>query len=119
MAKDIQPPKMHVIPEKKMIKDDMIMEGKSKGMREIDPRPQFSINAEEFPAIKEWSVGKKYKVEIEVEMVGNEIGDWGDDKGKNVARFKICGIMSDEDKDDDSEDSGKYPGAMKVKKEKK
>lgn len=113
--KGLSVPKMHVIPDKKFIKDEMVMEGKNKGKREVDPRPQFSVNAEEFPAIKDWSVGKKYKLEIEVEMTGNEIGEWGDDKGKNVARFKICGIMSDEDKDD-SESSGDYPDGMKVKK---
>lgn len=108
-------PKMHVIPEKKLIQDDMVMEGKNKGKREVDPRPEFSINAEEFPAIKDWSVGKKYKLEIEVEMTGCRIGEWGDDKGKMTSSFKICGIMSDEDKDDTDAKSKDFPEGMQKK----
>ena len=111
MAKEIKAPSMNVIPDKKMVKDEMIMEGKNKGMREIDPRPSFSINAEEFPAIKEWSVGKKYKIEMEVEMTGCRIGEWGDDKGKMTGEFKVCGIMSD--MDSDSEDEMKKGGKIK------
>jgi hypothetical protein len=113
MATEIKAPKMNVIPDKKMIKDDVVMDGKGNSKREIDPRPQFSINAEEFPAIADWSVGKKYKIEIEVEMTGCRIGEWGDDKGKMTGEFKICGIMADEDKDDAKEEkASSFPKGM-------
>lgn len=96
-------PKMTKIPsEKKIIdKDNSVMKkGKVEHMeRTIDPRPSFSVNAEILPQIKDWSVGKKYKIEIEAEMVGSRIEDWGDDKGKLVASFKISGIMQDTDDD--------------------
>lgn len=106
---------MNVIPDKKVIKDTEMMDHKS-GKRTVDPRPEFSINAEEFPAMKEWSVGKKYKLEIEVEMTGSRIGEWGDDKGKLTGSFKISGIMSDEDKDEEGEDEDEsFPKAMKKK----
>lgn len=111
-------PKMYMIPEKKMIKDEFseVKSGPDKGKREVDPRPTFSINAEEFPDIKDWSVGKKYKVEIEVEMTGCRIGEWGDDKGKMTGEFKICGIMSDEDMDDATEYEGAPKGMVSKKK---
>jgi hypothetical protein len=124
-------PKMNVIPDKKIIKDTEMMDHKS-GKREVDPRPEFSVNAEEFPAIKDWSVGKKYKMEIEVEMTGSRIGDWGDDKGKLTGSFKICGIMAEEEgekEEDEMKKGGKvkeeksslsaYPEGMKKKIEKK
>lgn len=109
---------MNIIPEKKMVKDDVVMEGKNKGMREVDPRPQFSINAEEFPELKNWSVGKKYMMEIEAEMVGSHIGEWGDDKGKMTASFKICGIKSESEEpgEDSEKEDDEYPAGMRKKK---
>jgi len=92
-------PQMNIIPDKKKVPNEYVTDSKSK-TREIDPRPEFQINADEFPDIKEWSVGKKYKLEIEVEMTGSRIGEYGDDKDKLTGTFKISGIMSDEDKDD-------------------
>ncbi len=114
-------PKMIVIPEKKMVenqyKNDMTDE-----KREIDPRPQFCISEDVLPAIKTWSTGQKYKMEIEVEQVGSRISDYGDDKGKLVADFKISGIMPDTDSDESKEEMKKggtikkYPEAMIIKK---
>lgn len=106
-------PKMNVIPEKKLIKDDVVMEGKDKGKREVDPRPSFAINSEEFPEIKDWKTGQKYKLMIEVEQVGSEIGEWGDDKGKLVGRYKINGIASvGEEKTEEKEEKEEYPKQM-------
>lgn len=108
---------MNAIPSEKTVKLSYDPKAKTE---KIDPRPQFSINAEEFPAIKDWSVGKKYKMEIEAEMVGSNIGEWGDDKGKMTASFKICGIMSDADSDDKKEtkeENKSFPkGMVKEKK---
>src|SRR3990167_5073488 len=106
-------PKMHIIPKTKLIKDEYapITKGVDKGKREIDPRPQFSINADEFPDIKDWSVGKKYPVVIEVEMTGSRIGEYGEDKGKLTGEFKICGIASETKEKSDDE----FPESMRMK----
>lgn len=112
-------PKFNIIPDKKLVQDDVVMSGKDKGKREVDPRPQFSINAEEFPEIKDWSTGSKYKIMIEVEQVGSEIGEWGDDKGKMTARFKINAIasMHGDDKKETKEENKSFPkGMVKEKK---
>ncbi len=108
---------MIVIPDKLMIKDDFAPT--KSGKREIDPRPEFSINATEFPDIKDWSVGKKYKIEIEAEMTGSRIGEYGEDKGKLTGTFRISGIMADSDKDEKEEDyDSRFPKGMQEKKKK-
>lgn len=116
MAKDIKAPKMTIIPEKKTVKNEYAEEMSSK-VHEIDPRPMFSINETTFPAIKGWVVGQKYNLEIEVEQTASRIADYGDDKGKLVADFRISGIMVDSDSDDKKESASKstneeYPKAM-------
>lgn len=105
-------PPMKKIPSKKVVKDEYPAVELKNTEREIDPRPEFSVNAEALPAIKDWSVGKKYMIEMEVEMIGSRIQDWGDDKGKLVASFKINGIAADNDEAEESE----FPEGMKVKK---
>lgn len=107
-------PKMILIPEKKTVPNEYGMESKSK-TREVDPRPSFSVDAETFPAIKDWNVGKKYTLEVEVEMTGSNIGDkWSDNPGKLTASFKICGIMEDTD-DDNEEDENSFKSVVKDK----
>lgn len=88
------------IPEKKVVKNDNDFNAKT---REIDPRPSFTITVDELPQIKEWSVGKKYTLEIEVEMTGSRIEDWGENKDKLTASFRVSGIMEDTDDDDEDE----------------
>ncbi len=67
------------------------------------PKPTFSISEAELPEIKEWSVGKKYTVTLNVEMVSQSQGDeYSIDGGKSKkqsARFKILGASPAEDKD--------------------
>lgn len=117
----MKPPKMIMIPDSKMVKDEF---SSSKAKREVDPRPEFSITADALPAIKDWSVGKKYMVEMEVEMTGSRIEDYGDDKGKLKGQFKISGIMPEEAGEKEKEGMKKggevkkssYPEGMKVKK---
>lgn len=89
------PKKLKVIPEKKVIEDEYAKTEKS-GKRTIDPRPEFSVSEEIMPQIKDWSVGKKYRFEVEAEMTGSRIQDYGDDKGKLVSNFKISGIAEEE-----------------------
>lgn len=108
-------PKIINIPSKKIVVDEYAMGGDlaKKVKRETDPRPEFVIDAETLPAIKDWNVGKKYKLEIEVEMVGSRIEDWGANKGKLTGNFKISGIMVEDDMDEEEEE---MPKAMRMKK---
>lgn len=106
---------MTKIPSSKTVKDEWAMTEKT-GMRTEDPRPSFCLTESVFPQIKDWKVGEKYKLEVEVEQVGSRIDDYGDNKGKMVADFKISGIMVDADADEKGESADKetkdYPKAM-------
>lgn len=102
-------PKMTKIPEK-VVSKEKNYEGKTV-TRENDPRPSFSVNEDSLPAIKDWSTGKKYKLEIEVTVTGTRIEDYGHDKGKLKADLKISGIILDNNKDEEDE----FPAAMKRK----
>lgn len=66
------------------------------------PKPTFSISEAELPEIKDWTVGKKYKIALEVEMVSHSQGDeygFDSDKGKkHSARFKIQSASPAEEK---------------------
>ena len=56
------------------------------------PKPTFSVDEKDLPQIKKWDVGKKYKLQIEVEMVSHSKGDaygLGEDKKKHEARLRI------------------------------
>jgi len=53
--------------------------------------PSFSLSQTQLPDIKSWNVGKKYKMEIEVEMVGSNKDEYSD-KSELSARFKITKV---------------------------
>jgi hypothetical protein len=61
------------------------------------PKPSFTITDADLPAIKDWAVGKKYNMELVVEMVhhaqGDEYSD-GPQKNDHRARFSIVSIDS-------------------------
>ncbi len=57
-----------------------------------DPRPCFSISETDLPEIKSWTIDGKYNLEIEVEMRGIREADYGNDKGKKIAEFRISKI---------------------------
>lgn len=60
--------------------------------------PEFSISEKYLPAIKEWKVGKKYSIELNVEMVSQSKGsDYEVEGGKDIhtARFKILSVDSE------------------------
>ncbi len=62
------------------------------------PAPEFSITEKELPAIKKWKIGKKYAIELNVEMVSASKGsdyDIGGDKDTHTARFKILSADSE------------------------
>ncbi len=112
----MKPPKkkkLVIIPSEK--NEDMVTlksEAKEPKINTYDPRPQFSIGVDEFPEIKTWVTGQKYRLEIEVEQTGSRIEDWGNNKGKLVGTYKITKIGSDNDEDDTSKN---FPEAMKKK----
>lgn len=107
--------KMIEIPEKKTVPNQYAIESKEK-KHTIDPRPRFSVSEEILPAIKEWTTGKKYMMEIEVEQTGSRIEDYGDDKGKLVADFRISGIKVEDKSKDDDADEPEFPEAMRMSK---
>ncbi len=119
MKKDAKAPSMKKIPSEVTVKDTSTKVEKNGTVdRKIDPRPSFRINADLLPQIKDWSAGKKYPLEIEVEMTGSRIEDWGEDKGKLVGEFKICGIMADTDADDKGGKESEISKSLKAEKEK-
>ncbi len=65
-------------------------------------KPEFSITEKDLPAIKEWKVGKKYSIELNVEMVSSSKGSdydapyGSDSKDIHSARFKILSIDNEE-----------------------
>lgn len=66
--------------------------------------PSFSLPASKIPEAKNWEVGKKYTMEIEVEMVGTSKDEYSEDN-KISHRFKITKVGVDEV--DDKEMSAK------------
>src|SRR3990167_2958542 len=64
------------------------------------PLPSFSLSEDDLPEIKDWEVGKKYKLNIEVEQVSKEKGDrysmegpgGSKDKKKISAHFRMLKI---------------------------
>ncbi len=111
-------PSMTMIPSEKKVPNTYAKEMKEP-THVIDPRPQFSINADLLPAIKDWKTGQKYKLEIEVEQTGSRIETYGDDKGKLVGEFRISGVMVDNDTDEAKEEpKGSFPKGMTVKNKK-
>ncbi len=61
------------------------------------PKPSIRLTQKDLPAIKDWKVGGKYTIVLEVEQTSAEKGDeYSDDKGLS-ARFKILKAHTDED----------------------
>lgn len=73
-----------------------------------EPKPSLRLNDKDLPDIKDWKVGKKYKVHAIVKMVyhseGNEYGDLGEGKEKrHEAHLEIHSIKPAEDKAKDAD----------------
>ncbi len=49
----------------------------------------ISFSADELPQIKDWEVGGKYQIVIDVTQISDEINQHEPDKGKRSARFKV------------------------------
>jgi len=55
--------------------------------------PSFTLTQKDLPEIKNWQVGKKYKLEIEVEQVSQEKSEYG--QGSPLtARFKLLKVKA-------------------------
>lgn len=57
-----------------------------------DNRPSFEISEKMLPEIKNWKVGEKYMLVVEVEQKSLSIKDHGPEKGKLCGYFKITKI---------------------------
>lgn len=71
-----------------------IAETPAKPKREL---PRVTFTADDLPEIKNWSVGGKYKLEIEVEQVAAEKDRYGyeDEKTKPLtATFKVTAVKA-------------------------
>lgn len=65
-------------------------------------KPTLSLTAKDLPEIKDWKVGSKYKLEIDVEQTGLSKDEYGE-RGM-CARFKVLKVTVDDGKDEDDED---------------
>lgn len=65
-------------------------------MKEYAPR--LSLSEKMLPAIKDWNIGKKYTIELEVEMVSQRKGEEYDSApGKVNGEFKVLSASDKEE----------------------
>lgn len=73
------------------------------------PKPSVRVTEDDLPAIKNWSVGKKYEVHATVEMrghsKGNRYGFDGDSKKKHEADLVIHKIEERQSKTSDGSEA--------------
>lgn len=72
----------------------------------VKPKPSFTVDEKALPQIKSWSVGKKYKLEIEVEMQSHSKGDtFGPavvgEKKTHEARLTVLSIKPEDSEDEE------------------
>lgn len=73
------------------------------------PAPQISFDEDYLPEIKDWKVGGKYTLHVEVEQVsldkdsGMTLG--GEEPKKMNARFKVLSVRPSKEKQEESEES--------------
>lgn len=60
-----------------------------------DFRPSFSLSEKDLPEIKDWKIGQKYMLEMEVEMVSASKNEYG--RSLHQSRFKIIKIGTEEE----------------------
>lgn len=81
-------PKLRSIPSK-------VVESKDQHEKEelsYNPQPCIEISESVLPEIKKWNVDGKYKCVVELQMQSIGKNDYGHDKGKMCARFKVTKI---------------------------
>ena len=57
-----------------------------------DIRPCIQFSEVELPEIKKWMIDGKYKLIIEVEMKGIREAEYGANRGKKVADFRVTKV---------------------------
>lgn len=62
--------------------------------------PSFSLTTKDLPAIKNWSVGHKYKLEMEVEQIEMAKSEYMEGNPL-TARFRILKIKDDSGSEED------------------
>ena len=87
MAKIVKAPSM-----KKLASSYTEPDYKSEKARTHDPRPTFTISETSLPEIKSWNVDKEYDLAVRVEMIGINEKEYGSDKGKKAATFRVVSI---------------------------
>lgn len=56
-------------------------------------KPHLELTESDLPAIKTWDVGKKYRIEMEVEMTTQRKGEeYSSDPSKMSAGFKVLSV---------------------------
>ena len=78
--------------------------------------PRFSLTQDDLPVLKDWEVGKKYTMEVEVEMTSKEKDkyDWqSEDEKKVSATFKMVKIGVEPVKEQSKEDFAKTTARVK------
>ncbi len=68
----------------------------SKEDNSYDPRPTIEISEKDLPEIKKWNVDDEYELEIKVKMIGINEKNYGPDKGKKAATFRVISIGLEE-----------------------
>jgi len=65
-------------------------------------RPHLNLSAKDFPALKNWKVGGKYKLELDVEQISMQKDEWMEGEPLS-ASFRINKIedvtLTDEEKE--------------------
>lgn len=86
----MKPPKLKAIPSKVERPQEKI----SKPDNSYNPQPSLNLNEQILPEITDWKIGKTYTLTVEVKMTGIRHSEYGHDKGKASADFKITKIAS-------------------------
>lgn len=63
--------------------------------KDWDDRPSMSFTEKECPAAKGLALKGKIIVEMELELTGTRIEEYGDKKGQSTYSFKVCGMKAD------------------------
>lgn len=96
----MKPPKLKKLPESIKSESVKMEEG-------FDNRPTFEISEDMLSEVKEWKVGEKYMLMMEVEQTSARVKDYGNDKGKVCATFKITKIAECDMEEDESDEYAK------------
>jgi len=79
-------------------------EGMDSLVEREERKPEFCLSQKDLEDIKDWQVGEKYTITMEIENISKEKGGWymgKDDKEIIHSRFKILSIKSKKDKEVD------------------